>query len=289
MLLIQENISLASFCWLKVGGVACYYCKPESIEEIQKACEWAKKKRQTIFVLGNGSNVVFSDQGFDGLVIHTKPLFTQFSFEANQVICDSGALIYKVVQASIKKGLGGIESLIGIPGTLGGAVFINAGAYGQQFSDTIDSVLSCNEEGEFIERNNVECKMQYRDSIFTSLRETILQVRLKLKSDSLDKLQEKMKLALSRRKSTQPLNFPNVGSIFKKFVGISAGKIIEDTGLKGEQIGGAQISEKHANFIINTGDATAQNVSDLVELVQERVFQKKQIKLELEARFIGSF
>ena len=288
-MVIQENVSLANLCWFKVGGLARYYCTPSTISEVKKALDWANEKKVFIYFLGNGSNIIFSDDGFDGLIIHTKPLFDQFQFEDQVLSCQSGAFVYQVVQACVKNGLGGFEKLVGVPGTIGGGITINAGAYGQEFSDTLIKVLSCDLQGNLIERNLYQCEMEYRYSVFCKTKEIVLQAWFQLKPQTVETLKNNLRDSLLQRKKTQPLNFPNAGSIFKKHQGISAGKIIEDLGLKGLQVGKAQISEKHANFIINLGFAKAQDIYNLAIKVKDKVKKELQINLELEVRFVGKF
>jgi UDP-N-acetylmuramate dehydrogenase len=287
---IEENKPLAPLSYYKVGGIARYYVAPKSVEELQSAVIWAEKQQLPHYVFGNSSNLVFSDKGYPGLVIHTEPHFNQLKWNGNILIGQSGALIYKCVKQSVQKGFAGIQKLGGVPGTLGGAAYINAGAYGQEFSDVITKVVSCKLDGTLVERTGKECDFSYRHSLFCSLEEMILEVSLDLSSGvSQEQLRKEMKESLAHRKTHQPLNYPNAGSVFKRPAGQYPGAIIEEAGLKGLRCGGAEVSEKHANFIINTGGATAQDIYQLSEDVKCKVYEHSGIVLEKEVRFVGNF
>ncbi len=278
---------MASF---KVGGAAQFFTAPSNKEEFLEAVRWANEKKLPIFMLGKGSNLVISDKGVKGLTIFTAQGFDSIYWDNNLARCDAGALVYTAMRQSVQQGLTGIQKLGGIPGTLGGAAYINAGAYGQEFSDVIVEVESCDKNGDVIVRTKPECRFSYRNSVFTQLEEYILSVKLELKQAAdKEQLEKEMRESLAHRKQTQPLHLPNSGSIFKRPQGRFPGQIIEEAGLKGMREGGAEVSPKHANFIVNMGGASAQNIFDLSKLVQSRVKEKMDMDLEHEVRFIGEF
>ena len=287
---IEENKPLAPLSYYKVGGKARYYIAPRTVAELQEVLTWVQEKGLPHYVFGNSSNLVFSDQGFPGLMIHTEPYFNQIKWDENKLVGQSGVLIYKCVKQSVQRGYAGIQKLGGVPGTLGGAAYINAGAYGQEFSNVITKVVSCKWDGTLVERTHEECQFAYRHSLFCSLEEILLEVTLELSLGQFkEQLQEDMKSSLSHRKEQQPLGYPNAGSVFKRPEGKYPGVVIEEAGLKGLKCGGAEVSEKHANFIINAGGATAQDIYQLSEEVKRRVYEHSGIVLEKEVRFVGDF
>ena len=286
---IRENIALAPYTSFKVGGPAKYFCEPTSVEDFSFALNWAKEKGLEAFILGKGTNLVFSDQGFKGLVIYTGKSFNQIFWDGNSVRAQSGALLWTVVNQSVGHGLQGMQNLAGIPGTVGGGTFINAGAFGQELKDVIVSVLSSTYSGELIRRSNAECEFTYRHSKFFNLQEIILETTFALQSGDATVLQNEMRETLIKRKDKQPLHLPNAGSMFKRPPGQYAGVLIDQANLKGHRIGGAMISEKHSNFTVNAGGATAQDIFDLTEDVIEKVRQNSGTTLEREVLFIGDF
>ena len=262
----KRNISLAKHTTFKIGGPAEYFCVANNKEDIIKAVKWAKEKKLPFFVLGNGSNVLVSDKRYKGLVIKTgKPLFSYISK--------------------------GLEWAVGIPGTIEGAVYGNAGAFEKSMKDAVESVEVLDAETEKIKVfKNRDCQFTYRDSIFKRNKNLIiLSVKIKPKKSNSKKIKE----YLNYKKETQPLNFPSAGSVFKnpclagrQVPGFSAGELIEKCGLKGEKIGKAKISEKHANFIINLGGAKSEDVIKLIKTIKQKVKNKFGIKLQKEIQII---
>ena len=288
-LLIRENVMMAPYISFKVGGPARFFCEPGSPAEFSEALVWAKQKNLQVFILGKGTNLVFSDLGYDGLIIYTGKSFNQITWEENRVRAQAGALLHTVVTQSVGQGLAGIQHLAGIPGTVGGGTYINAGAFGQELKEVIVSVTSTTMDGRMLERSNAECGFAYRHSRFFDFGEIILETVLELKSGERESLQAEMHETLRKRKDKQPLHLPNAGSMFKRPPGLFAGVLIEQAGLKGLRLGGAMISEKHANFTVNAGGATAQDIYDLSEDVIHRVRKNSGTTLEREVIFIGEF
>ena len=318
MLNIQENIPLAPYTTFKIGGPARFFCEAKSEEEILEALEFAQEKKLPFFVLGGGSNVLVSDKGFDGLVIKISKFPPTGDhpqgdkIKDTKIDCDAGCSLSKIVSESVKAGLTGLEWAAGIPGTVGGAVRGNAGAYGGTMADSVKSVRAL----EISNFKNEDCGFDYRDSIFKHNQNfIILSVELKLKKGDKAESEKKIKEILAKRKEKQPMEFPSPGSFFKnpRLIGgqavvknkdlikqfetdtgqkirddkIPAPWIIEEAGLKGKKIGGAMVSEKHANFIVNTGNATAENVIMLAAIIKTKVRNKFGIQLQEEVQLVG--
>lgn len=287
MLTIQEFIPLASFTSFKVGGLARYFCEPQNISEIQEAMHFAQTQGMPFWVLGRGSNVVISDHGLPGLVIRLGSLFANIQVHKNLLVAESGAMLNTVVNHAIRAGLGGIEKLGGIPGTMGGAVFINAGAYGQEIGPVVVRVESLTHQGEPRIRFGHDGDFSYRHSYYCDAKEVITRVELQLSYEDGDLLRAQMQECLRLRRDKQPLELPNAGSMFKRPPGHFAGALIESSGLKGFSVGGAQISPKHAGFVVNTGGATASDIWNLTEKVMEHIEKDHGIRLEREVLFLG--
>jgi len=332
MLNIQRNISLAKYTTLKVGGAARFFCEAKSEKEILEAVKFAEEKNLPVFVLGGGSNILVNDQGFSGLVI--KILNTKHEIRNTIVECGAGASLSKIVQESIKAGLTGLEWAAGIPGTVGGAVRGNAGAFGGCMAEVVHSVKvieipnfskarlfpSAKQVGGIPQSQALksqlpitnyqlrECEFAYRESVFKQNPNLIiLSVTLKLKKGDRKKSEELLKEILEERKKSQSI-YPSPGSFFKnpivkdeklikefeidtgqkiKDKKIPAGYFIDRAGLKGKKIGSAMVGEEHANFIVNTGNATAENVVILAAIVKTRVRNKFGIQLKEEVQMVG--
>lgn len=288
-LAIQENVPLAPLISFKVGGPARHFCEPASPAEFSEALAWAGRRGLPFFILGKGTNLVFSDTGYPGLVIYTGRSFHRIAWDGPRVTAQAGALLTTVVTQSVARGYAGIQNLAGIPGTVGGGVYINAGAFGQELKEVITTVTSTTPEGVLVTRANADCGFAYRHSNFFELGEIILEATLELAAGDAGALKAEMRETLRRRKDKQPLHLPNAGSMFKRPPGQFAGVLIEQAGLKGFQVGGARISEKHANFTVNAGGATAQDIFDLTEEVIARVKAHSGTTLEREVIFMGEF
>lgn len=279
---------MSSYTTMQVGGPAAVVAFVRSAAELITAIREAKNIGVRYAVIGNGSNVIFSDRGFDGLIIITTNM-KSYSIEGDTIKADCGASITRLAVEAQKAGLAGLEFAYGIPGSLGGGVFMNAGAYGGSLSDVIVSSLCLDTKNDTIRKIDLEeHEFTYRHSIYTKNPHlVILAAMLKLTPGSKEAIATKMNEFARSRKEKQPLNFPSAGSIFKRPVGYYAGELIENCGLKGCRIGGAEVSEKHAGFIINRGNATADDVMRLIEHVQATVNHEYSVNLECEIRYIG--
>lgn len=287
--LIQENVSLRNLTSFKVGGPARYYAEPSNLDEIREVLKWVKATSTPLFLLGKGTNLVISDAGFPGLVLHLGKRFGAMRIEGNQVFCEAGCLLHTAVVQSVDAGLAGIENLGGIPGTLGGGAFINAGAFDQELCQVITKVTSLDMDGIFKVRDNAQCGFSYRHSSLMGLPEVIVGVEIQLHAGNKEELRAQMNTILARRKEKQPIELPNAGSMFKRPPGKFAGALIESSGLKGFRVGDAAVSEKHANFVVNLGKATATDIWNLTEQVIAKVKVDHGVTLEREVIFIGSF
>lgn len=273
----------------KIGGVADFFVKAETIEDIKNAIEFAKNKNIEIFILGNGSNLLVTDKGIRGLVIKIdlKDIKIEKKEDFAEVTVGSG---YKLMALGIKlmnENISGFEELSGIPGTIGGAVYMNAGAYGKEMKDVVISTKCMDYNGNIFELANKEQEFGYRSSIFQEKKYIILETKLKLYYGEKKNIQEKLEQYKSQRLEKQPLEYPSAGSTFKRQEGIITAKLIDECGLKGYKIGGAKVSEKHAGFIVNDGGATAKDVIDLIKYVKDKVYEKYGVKIEEEIRIIG--
>lgn len=280
---IKKKEPLSKHCWYALGGPADFFIEVENMDEIPPLIRSAKKNNLPYFILGGGSNTVFHDEGFRGLVI--KVVACGFTFKDGKIIADPGASITQIAKESLERGLTGIESLYGLPGTIGGAVFGNAEAHKTSIGDFVEEVTLYDPENDKIHTEGCEYfEFAYRHSHLHETGEVILKVTLKLQKTDEDG-RAKARLALNFRKEKQPSGRNN-GSFFKNPPNDSAGRLIDAAGLKGAKIGGAYISEKHANFFMNDGDATTQNLIDLKNLAQKTVKEKFGILLTPEVRLV---
>ncbi len=271
----------------RCGGAADLFVTPGSLGELMNVLDLVRTKNIPYLVLGNGSNVLVKDGGYHGVVIRIGEGLDRVRIEGQTVFAEPGVSLAKLAKMAAEEGLSGLEFACGIPGSLGGAVFMNAGAYDHELKEVLLSVSSINHLGMMKDRKAEDCGLGYRHSIFMENGEVILGVKLFLKPDSRMDISDRMKEYTLRRNSKQPVHLPSAGSFFKRPEGHFAGKLIEDAGLKGLQIGGAQVSPMHAGFIVNNGGATATDVLDLMRVVQETVLDKSGVMLEPEVRIVG--
>lgn len=282
---VQKKEILSKHCSMHVGGVGDYYCEPDTLEEFLELIKTCKKNKYNYFVLGNGTNTIFTDKGYRGLVVCTKKL-NNITIKKNIVCADCGVNLYVLCKTLIKNNLSGFEWCFGIPGTVGGAVCMNAGAYGGQMKDIVLKARIY--DGKKVRDVYVdELKMAYRDSIIKQKEWIVLKVWLKLEFDEQNKIDQRCKDYIAKRYLTQPLKHFNCGSVFKTTNNIIAGKIIDNLGLKGVTINGAQISDLHANFIVNKNNAKCEDVLALIDLIQDRVENFTGTRLEQEVLVIG--
>lgn len=290
MLKIYRDYPLAKLTTFRVGGKAEFFCKPRNYKEITEAFDFAKRNRLKTFILGGGANLLISDKGIKGVVISTRRL-RKFSFTDETTLrAGSGLSIRKLNKILIKKGFSGLEFSCGLPGTLGGAVFMNARCYSREFSDVIKEVTVINEKMELEILRINDINYSYKESVFMKRENLfILDVTLSIKKGDKKTIKSESYKNLKDRKSKGQYRYPSAGCIFKNdyMIGIPSGKIIEDLGLKGFSIGGAEVYRKHANFIINKKKATPDDILNLIQHVEKEAFDKKGYKLEREVRVIG--
>lgn len=273
----------------KIGGTADEFIKVKDEQELKEALKYAKNKNLKITIIGNGSNLLVLDKGIRGIVIKIdiQKLEIEKKEKYAEITVGSG---YKTMALGIKlmnEGISGFEELSGIPGTIGGAIFMNAGAYGKEIKDINISTICMDYDGKIFELSNKEQEFEYRSSIFNKKDYIILETKLKLEYGKKEAIKKKMDEYLSSRKEKQPIEYPSAGSTFKRQEGVITAKLIDECGLKGFQIGGAKVSEKHAGFIINYNNAKAKDVIDLIKYVKEKVYEKYGIKIKEEIRIVG--
>lgn len=285
---ILENEPLCAHTTVKVGGCCDLFILASSGEAAAELITECRKIGLYSMILGNGSNVLFSDDGFRGAIITSKPNNDSIFVSGESVTAPAGVQLSAVCKAALAAGLSGLEFAYGIPGTVGGAVYMNAGAYGGEIKDVASEVFAVGSDGQERSFAADELELGYRTSRFERSGEIITKAVFKLSKGNPDEIKAKMEELIGRRKSRQPLEYPSFGSAFKRPEGTFAGLVIEESGLKGKMVGGAQISEKHANFIINRGGATAQDYMNLILLAQKTVFEKTGYELEPEVRLIPS-
>lgn len=284
---LLENEPMSAHTTFRIGGPADMFVSVRSISEMRELIKAAKETMTPFMVIGNGSNMLVSDKGIRGLVIHIGKDLSDISVSGNIITAQAGALMSKVASEALRAELTGFETLSGIPGSLGGGLFMNAGAYGGEIKNVVKSVTYIDESGEIYTVSNEECKFFYRHSIFCDGGKYILSAELELKKGDPSEIKAAMDDYNNRRKEKQPLSMPSAGSTFKRPEGYFAGRLIEDCGLKGYRVGGAMISDLHAGFVVNTGNATASDVMTLIDDVRDMVRKKFGVELEPEVRLIG--
>lgn len=283
--LIQEPMK--NHTTFRIGGPAACFVRPQDAGQVERILHICRENEVPWFILGNGSNLLVSDRGFDGVIIQIYRNMSRIQVSGHHMTVQAGALLSAVAKQALREGLSGLEFASGIPGTVGGAVVMNAGAYGGEMKDVVESVTVLDEEGAVRKLAREELQMGYRTSLVKKKGYTVLEAVLKLNDGDPAAISARMEELKEQRVSKQPLEYPSAGSTFKRPEGYFAGKLIMDSGLRGFRVGGAQISEKHCGFVINTGDATAEDVVRLIRQVQDIVYEKFHVKLEPEVRFLG--
>lgn len=273
----------------RIGGPADYFLLPSTAEEVKKILEICKKKELPYFILGNGSNLLVSDEGYRGVIIQLYRNYGGITVEGTNIRAGAGALLSQIASAAKNASLTGFEFAGGIPGTLGGAVVMNAGAYGGEMKDVLKEVTVMTEQGEIMTIPAEKLEMGYRTSLVKKAGYLVLEAVISLKAGDVEEIKAIMKDLTEKRVSKQPLEYPSAGSTFKRPEGYFAGKLIMDAGLRGYQVGGAQVSEKHCGFVINKGNATAADVCGLMKDVQKKVQEQFGVTLEPEVKFLGEF
>ena len=286
---IKQNEPMKNHTSFKIGGTADLFLKVATIEELMQAIEYAKTKKIPIYFIGNGSNLLVTDKGIRGLVVKIDIQNISINKAENSVKVTVGAG-YKMMALArelLNQEITGFEEFAGIPGTIGGAIYMNAGAYGKEMKDIVISTKCMDLDGKIFTLSNKEQEFTYRDSIFEKNNYIILETTLQLSNGIKSEIENKMTKLLKERKEKQPIGEPSAGSTFKRREGIITAKLIDECGLKGYSIGGAKVSEKHAGFVVNSNNATAKDVLDLIKYIKEKVYEKYGIKIEEELRIIG--
>jgi UDP-N-acetylmuramate dehydrogenase len=278
---------LKEYTSFKIGGPADYLLFPKTNEEVSRLIKLCREEKIPLFVLGNGSNLLVTDEGFRGAIIQLYRSFNGISIDHNRMTAQAGALLSQVASAAAKASLTGLEFASGIPGTLGGAVFMNAGAYGGEMEQVVRRVTAVDMEGNLYEFTHDELDFSYRHSMLQVQQMVALDVTMELQEGDQTEIRRVMFELNKRRKEKQPLEYPSAGSTFKRPHGYYAGKLIMDSGLAGYRVGDAMVSEKHCGFIINVGSATCSDVLKLIDHIQKVVYDKYQVKLEREVKVIG--
>ncbi len=286
---VYQNESMSKHTTMKVGGPARYMVTPDKETDIPELIKVAGLHNIPYYVIGNGSNLLVSDEGYDGLIIYISRNMSEISVEGNIIKADAGAMLSSLGAVALKNGLTGLEFAAGIPGTLGGACVMNAGAYGGEIKDVLTVVRAVDKDGVIHEFTPDEMKMSYRHSMFTDGGYIITSAVMELNEGNPEEISERMSEYSHRRLEKQPLEYPSAGSTFKRPEGYFAGALIEKAGLKGKGSGGACVSEKHAGFVINYNKATAKDVYDTINYVIDEVKKDSGVVLEPEVRIIGNF
>lgn len=285
---ILENEPMSKHTTFRIGGNADVFVSLK-ITQVEDIIALAKAYDVPVTVIGNGSNLLVGDKGIRGLVLSFGKEAEGIQLDGRCMIVSAGTILAKAATEAAKNSLTGLEFAAGIPGTLGGAIVMNAGAYGGEMKDVVISAKVLTPEGEIKELSNEELDFSYRHSCIPEKNYIVLEATMELTSGDETAIREMMADFKNRRVDKQPLEYPSAGSTFKRPEGYFAGKLIQDAGLRGYQVGGAQVSEKHCGFVINTGAATAKDVLQLIEDVKKIVFDKFQVKLEPEVKMIGEF
>lgn len=284
---VKFNEPMKKHTTLKVGGNADVLVNPETIEDVVEVLKYAKVNEIPVTIIGNGSKLLVRDKGIRGIVVRFGSKFSNIQIDGEYITVESGITLPRLSIIAKDNSLSGLEFAAGIPGNVGGAVYMNAGAYGSDMSHLIQEITYIDENLNIQTLTGDLCEFGYRTSIFRKKRYVILSAKLKLNTGNKEQIAEVMKQNQESRKSKQPLEYPSAGSTFKRPEGHFVGKLIDDLGLKGYSIGGAQISTKHSGFIVNTGEATASDVLNLINYIKEKVLEAKGIKLEEEIIVLG--
>lgn len=283
---IREDELMALHLTMQVGGRAKYYITPPDTSSLCALMRIIDREGYPYYVLGNGSNVIIRDEGYDGIIIAMEGGFCSIDIHENHIIAGAGALLKDVSSAALSAGLSGLEFACGIPGSAGGGAGMNAGAYGGEMKDVIKEVKAVTANGMIRAYSNWEMRFGYRHSICADLPIIITEVIFELSRGNYSEIKATMDDLNARRSEKQPLEYPSCGSAFKRPEGYFAGKLIMDCGLKGYTIGGAQVSEKHCGFVINKGWATASDVLNLIDYIKQTVYEKQGVRLECEVKIL---
>ncbi len=287
----EDNICLqeqmAGHTTFRIGGPADCFVEPENEEQIRNVQRYLRMLEIPWFVVGNGSNLLVSDAGFRGVVLKVGKKMSRITVEGNRIVAQAGATMAQVARAAMEHSLTGLEFAAGIPGTVGGGVVMNAGAYGGELCQVVTKVTVLDAHGEHMELSNETMEFGYRTSSIKGHPFIVTEVEFVLAEADKESIKAKMDSLAAQRREKQPLEYPSAGSTFKRPEGYFAGKLIQDAGLRGYQVGGAQVAEKHCGFVINAGGATAADVKKLIDEIRERVQEMFHVNLETEVLFLG--
>ena len=283
---VRWNVSMKPFTSMRVGGQAAALVEIANADILSQLLRFLSHDGIPRAVLGNGSNLIVADEGYQGVLLHIASGLSRMQVLEDGIDAEAGALLGSVAKLALVNGFAGLEFASGIPGSLGGAVAMNAGAYGREMKDVVKTTSCLDKNGESVILHGADHCFGYRHSFIQSQNLIAVSARLQLKQGLPESILEQMKDFAARRADKQPLDYPSAGSTFKRPVGYFTGKLIEDCGLKGMRVGGAQVSEKHAGFIVNTGTATATDVVSLVQLIREKVMRETGIMLEPEIKLL---
>jgi UDP-N-acetylenolpyruvoylglucosamine reductase len=287
---VKMNENMSNHTSFRIGGPADYFVTPSSVEELQNVISQCQRENVPYYIIGNGSNLLVGDQGFRGVMIQIVKYFNQIELVENgQVKAGAGMMLSRLAVQVAEHNLTGLEFEAGIPGTLGGAVTMNAGAYGGEIKDFLVSVEVLDNQGKVFTLQKEELELGYRTSILQKKSYVVLSALFFLPQGNKEESLKKIMELNFRRKEKQPLEYPSAGSTFKRPEGYFAGKLIMDSGLTGYRVGDIMVSEKHCGFVINAGNGTAKDVRTLIQDVQNTVFEKFGVKLETEVKFLGEF
>lgn len=284
---VWQNEPMKNHTTFRVGGCARYLAEPQNTEQLSQIIRACQDTGMPYYIVGNGSNLLVSDEGYDGVIIHLFKNMSECRAEGSRLVVQAGVLLVRAASLARREGLTGLEFASGIPGTIGGALVMNAGAYGGEMKDVVRSVKVMFPDGGFREYTNEEMQFGYRRSRIAGEQSIVLEAVLELQKGDPERIQARMDELKEQRLSKQPLEYASAGSTFKRPEGYFAGKLIQDAGLRGFRIGDAQVSEKHCGFVINRGNASASEIAKLIREVQRRVYETSGVRLETEVKFLG--
>lgn len=285
---VKLSIPLKEYTSFKVGGPADIFLTPKNIKALQQSLKYINNSKLPFFLLGKGTNIIASDRGFRGIIIYTGQL-NKLQIKGNKIISECGANLSTLAAKALEAGLSGLEFASSIPGSLGGAIFMNAGAYGSEIKNIIDETTLLDHSGQKITMKKKQLDLSYRHSILQEKPLITVRATLNLEQGNKNKIKTRIKELNKKRRKKQPLTWPSAGSTFKRPPNHYSGPLIEKANMKGNRIGDAQVSEKHAGFIINRGNATANDIYQLIKKVQSEVYETSQVKLKPEPCFLGKF
>ena len=286
---VKTDEPMKSHTTFRVGGPAAYFVMPRTAEEVAKVAELCTQENVPYYIVGNGSNLLVSDKGYDGVIIQIYKQMSGVEVKGHEVYAQAGALLSVIAKRALDAELTGFEFAAGIPGTLGGACVMNAGAYGGEMKDVLKSVTVLDKEGNIKELVKEELELGYRTSVIAKKGYIVLEAVMELQEGKAEDIKAVMDDLREKRITKQPLEYPSAGSTFKRPEGYFAGKLIQDANLRGFQVGGAQVSEKHCGFVINKDGATASDIMELMHQVSDKVYDEFGVRLEPEVKRLGEF